>query len=110
MSNDTVVAIVRVTASAEVKTEDALEDRFRAAFVAVQGHWAATKPDDQYRGAIEAVYLTATDEEKERIEVELASVRDLNALLEGVPIDFDRITKPENPIGLMRLWHEVCDA
>lgn len=89
--------------------ESSIEDRFRTAMKATFRHWMATDENDQFIAACEAVYATATEDEQERIKVELRSLADANALLSGVPVDFDAIAEriPTNPIGLRKLWQEV---
>ena len=67
-----------------------------------------TDEDAQFKGAVAAVYEASTSEdERDRIRAELESLRDLSALLSGVPVDLEQITPLENPIGLRKMWQEV---
>lgn len=106
--SDNLLLLVVSEAKLAVRPEDSLEDRLRAAMKASYRHWMVTDEDTQFRGAIGAVYSASEDEdEKARIEAELASLRDMNALLSGVPIDLERVSVPEHPLGLMKMWKEV---
>lgn len=108
--SSTAVAIACTEASSHVDPAAPLVDRFNAAMKATYRHWMATSEDDQFMAAIEAVYLTATAEERDRIEAELRALRDLGALLSGVPVDLDQLATTENPIGLRALWIEIAHA
>jgi len=108
MASDTMLALVMAEATPAIVASDSLEDRCRAAMKAVQHHWMVTDEDIQFKGAVAAVYAASEDaDEKERIEVELASLRDLSAMLSGVVVDLDAVTIPPDPIGLRKLWLEV---
>lgn len=104
------VMIALTEAKTAVKEDDSLEDRLRAAMRVTSRHWCVTNPDEQLRAAVGAVLVSASPDESERIEAELANLRSLSALLEGVPVDLERIEPLENPIGVMKLWHEVADG
>jgi hypothetical protein len=70
--------------------------------------WMVLDEDTQFKGAVVAVYTASTDEaEKERIKEALDSLRDLAALLSGVPVDVERVKVPDNPLPLRNLWLEV---
>lgn len=102
------LALVMAEAGSAIKPDDSLEDRCRAAMKACYRHWMVTDEDTQFKGAVAAVFVASDDEdEKERIRVELESLAHLSALLSGVPIDLERVTVPENPIGLRKMWQEV---
>jgi len=102
------LALVIAGATPVINSEDSLEDRCRAAMKACYRHWMVTDEDTQFKGAVAAVYAATDDpDEKDRIEVELNSLRDLAALLPGVPVDIDSIHSPEHPIGLRKMWLEV---
>lgn len=87
-----------------------IDDRFRVAMKVTYRHWMATNEEDQFLAACEAVYSTATEEEQERIKAEVQSLRDLSAMMEGVPVNFEELAErvPVDPIGLRKLWHEVA--
>lgn len=107
---DKTVVIAAQIIAAEARTESmkeaSLEDRLRSAMRAGHNFWMSTDEDVRFRGSVAAVLLHCSEDERERIGEELKMLRDLSALLSGVPVDTERITAAENPIGLMRLWRE----
>jgi len=109
---DTMLALVAAEGRGAVRAEDSLEDRCRAAMKACHRHWMVTDEDMQFRGAIAAVYESASADERERIEHELESLRDLSALLSGVPVAIEALAEraPSDPIGLRRMWMEQTTA
>lgn len=107
MSDNLLMLVVAEARGAIVPT-DSLEDRCRAAMKASYRHWMVTDEDTQFKGAVAAVFSESTDDdEKERIRLELESLRDLSALLSGVSLDLEAIHPLENPIGLRQMWVEV---
>lgn len=100
------IAAQVIESEAEIKQEMSLEDRLRAAMGCGRDHWMVTDEDERFRASVGAVLLSANEDERERIAVELRGLRDLSALLNGVPVDVTRIERQENPIGLMRIWKE----
>jgi len=107
--SDVMLALVMTSCQPVVRAEDSLEDRFRAAMKEASNHWMVLDRDVQFRGAIGAVYSAASEPEKARIDVELKAMKALNALLSGVPINFDALELPpdEERLGLIRMWQEV---
>lgn len=111
--NDTALRIAMAEAKGAVERagDGSLEDRLRAAMKATYRHWMATDEDVQFRAAVGGVLLATDDEaEKERLTAEVHQLRLLSATLSGLPIDPEAITPLEEPIGIMRLWHEVTGA
>lgn len=111
--NDNIVLIVAAEARTAVRQHDELADRCRAAMESAAKSWITTDEDARFRGAIAAVLLESTDdEERARIEHELTSLRSFSALASGVPVDIEAMLAdaPTNPIGLMKMWHEVTGA
>lgn len=87
-----------------------LEDRIRTAMKATHRHWMVTDEDAQFRAAVAAAILTGSDDEQERLKQEVDSLKSLNALISGVPVDLDRMVeqaKASQPVGLLKLWDEV---
>ena len=105
--SDNLLMLVMVEARGAIKPEDSLEDRCRSAMKVSAHHWMVLDQDVQFRAAIAAVYESATDDEQERIKDELDNLRALNAMMTGVPVDFDNVKPVENPIGLNKMWREV---
>ncbi len=105
MDNTILIAITEIKQG--IDNTDPIEDRFRHAMKQARGHWLIIKEDEQLRAAIGAVLVTATEEEQERINAELAVIKALNAAARGVSIDFDRLEMNDNPIGILKLWEET---
>jgi hypothetical protein len=93
-------------AIASLPEGSSLEDRFRAASKASRNHYMVMDEDTQYAGMCEAVYASATEDERERIIAELRQLKALDAMLSGVPVDFDRFEPIENPIGIAKIWRD----
>lgn len=111
MGVDNLVYVVLAVVKAAINAEDSLEDRCRSAMRAAHSNGVVTDEDLQFKGAVAAVYAASTDaDEKARIEVELKSLAVLSAAMSGVPVDFDAVEVPENPIGLRVLWLEVTEG
>lgn len=104
------ISLVAVECRDAVESAVGLEEKLKAAFAKAQNHWMVTNENQQFAGAVAAVYEKADDETKERIRIELEGIKALRAMLSGVPVDIDRIEKHESPIGLMKLWHEAVDS
>jgi hypothetical protein len=105
---DASLTIVMAVARSAVKPDDPLEDRCRKAMQRALTNGMVFDEDTQFKAAVAAVFVESEDEdEKDRIRLELESLRDLSAVLSGVPVDFERIHPLDNPIGLLKLWTEV---
>lgn len=118
MSNN-VVAIASVEAEDEIRKlgDDAsLEDRARAAMRGVRDSWIATREEEQYLAACEALARSGSPEERERVIEEVRRQRKavslINALQSGIPVDWEAIEEGDDddfePIGLQTIWREVC--
>jgi hypothetical protein len=108
---DGVLAIACHEAKDEAKKFTSLEDMLRAAMKAMTSLWVSTDDDLRFRASVGGVLMVlddrGDDEAAARINSELEALRSLSALLSGVPVDMDRVTMPENPIGLMKMWGDV---
>lgn len=104
---DMMVSIAVQSAQSVVAKEDTLEDKLRAAMRETMHFWMTTDEDIRFRGAVGAVLLCCTVEEKVRLEDELRVLRDLTAMTAGVPVDPSGLKVPENPVQLLKLWKEV---
>jgi len=84
-----------------------LEIRLKQAMREALNHWLVTDENEQFNCAIGAVLLTASQEEKDKINQEM---RFLKALSAGIPVDWEKILiemQNQKPIGLLRLWEET---
>ncbi len=57
---------------------------------AAKDHWMVLDEEKQFKGAMLAAYRESNDEEKERIELSLKSLRILSALISGIPVDLEQ--------------------
>ena len=105
--NDGVLAIAVTEAKAAAEGETTLEGRLTKAMEATKDHWMATDEDTQFRAAIGAVLLLSEDEDKARLEEEISQLKTVQAMISGVPVDFNAMEPMENPIGLMKMWRAV---
>ena len=105
--SDTMVSIAAMSAQAAAEKGDTLEDKLRAAMRETMNFWMTTDEDVRFRGAVGAVLLCCSEEEKTRLEEELMALRSLSAMTAGVPVDPSRLKVPENPIRLLKLWKEA---
>lgn len=102
---DIALAAGMIEAEARDKLASAttLEQKIHAAFSAAKNHWMFTEENTQFVGAVGAILLHATEEEKERIEAEMLALRALSAL-GGLHVS---LPDPHpNPVGLRKLWAE----
>ena len=110
MSNEQLASsMIEAEVRDELSNAKTLEDKFNISFKAAHNHWMFVDEDEQFKGAIGAVCLHATEEEKTRIMAELDSLRTLNAMLSGVSIDFSNVPDLENPIGITKMWKLTND-
>ena len=107
--NDGVLAIAVSEAKHAAEGETTLEGRLSKAMKATKNHWMATDENTQFRAAVGAVLLLSEGEDKERLEEEIAQLKAVQAMLSGVPVNFDAMEPMENPIGLMKMWRETND-
>src|SRR3990167_2431519 len=94
-----------------------LEDKLRAAMNVAKDHWMVLDRDTQFRGAIGAVmsHYGQDSEEYKRMEHEIDSLRQLSAFLAAsqaglavaLPDTTDTQQERPEPIGIMKIWHEV---
>lgn len=109
MSTNIQALALHDTRTAAIKARDEGGDTeavLRAAMVAACENWLAPKGDDLLIAACGG-FLEAMPELKDQVIEELQSLRNLAALMNGVPVDMERFSAPENPIGIGRIFREV---
>lgn len=88
-----------------------LVDRLKRAMKEALNHWLVTSEDEQFRCAVGAVLLTASEEEKTKIKAEMSFLRGLSSAISGVPVDFESLLTEmpvnQKPIDLLALWNSV---
>ena len=94
-----------------------LEAKIRAAMNVAKDHQMVLDRDTQFRGAIGAVasHYGQDSEEYKRMEHEINSLRQLSAFLVAsqvglavaLPDTADTRQESPEPIGIMKIWHEV---
>ena len=110
MPVDNLIHVVIAVAKSAINLDDSLEDRCRAAMKAAKDNGIILDEELQFKGAVAALFMESSDDdENDRIRLELEALRDLSALLSGVPLDLERIQPLDNPIGLRKLWVEVTE-
>lgn len=108
--SEATLAIMIAEAKEKVNPTDDFENRLKSAMKATIHHWLELDETEQFRAAIGTVLLTASDEEKERIAIEMKQMKAVEAMINGVPVDFEAIKKEQEsyrPIGLLGLWKKI---
>jgi hypothetical protein len=121
MAGDAALAIAMTVAREAVKREVAsnpdatLEDRLKASMKEMSSFWMTTDDDLRFRGALGGVLETLDRDSADynRLIREIEAIRNLSALMSGVPVDIARAfseseDKPE-PIGAIGMWREMND-
>lgn len=117
-----VIALASIDASEAVQgiPDATLEERARAAMLAVQGHWLATAEEDQFMAACEGLARNCSAEETERIIEDLRRIKRasqlIGALQAGIPVDLEAMEQQAEeedanssvgPLDLRAVWREV---
>jgi hypothetical protein len=108
ISNSMKIAISEITD--QLDKSATIENRLKQAMKLALNHWLITNEDEQFRSAVGAVLLTASEEEKTLITREMVFLRNLSAAITGVSVDFETLfegIKDQKVIGLVPLWKEV---
>ena len=113
--SDTGLAIIATECKMACEGEPNLLKRLEKAMNEVaNGHWMFPSDDDLcFRGAVGGVLMAeeTTDEEKEQLEFSLKQLRNVGAMLSGVPIDMDRLIedneKGPEVLPLVKMWHKA---
>ncbi len=89
------------------------KERFEKSANATRNFWMGGDEEDWYRGAVAAFMASYMDEGNDvmvsRIKSTLDQLRNLNALLSGVPVDLEAMLKKheeEEPLPLMAWWKD----
>lgn len=96
-----------------VDPKQPLEERLKVTMRAALKHRLVIDKENQFKMAVGAVMAEATEEEKERINIDLKFLRAMSSAASGVPVDFGRLVKElgedsaDKAIGLRKLWDEV---
>jgi len=110
MDNRIMIGITELRAG--VDSKQPLEERLKVAMRAALGHWCVLDEEGQFKLAIVAVMMEATEEEKERINIDLKFLKAMSSAVSGVPVDFVRLAEElkgseTKAVGLRKLWDEV---
>lgn len=104
------VAIIRRVCEGEPD----LIERIRKAMAEAKDYWMSTNDDLRFRAAVGAALVETKDEgEKDRIVRSVQALRDLSAMISGVPVDFERVAERMSefePLPLVKMWHEAKAA
>jgi hypothetical protein len=107
MGVDNCLLVLVTEATLEASDKPTFDAKIDAAMRCAKNHWLVTNKDDRFRGAIAAIYELADEPTKARIMAEVDDMRNLSALISGIPIDVSQIKPSKNPLGLLRRWNEI---
>lgn len=98
-----------VAASAKAAAEKAttLDERIELAMKSAIHHFMVRDEPTQFAGAQIAIWELSDLETRSRIETEARGLRALSAIIEGVPVDIEKVEVPTNPIGLLGRWRTI---
>jgi len=111
MDNRIMIGITELRAG--VDSKQPLEERLKVAMRAALGHWCVLDEEGQFKMAVGAVMMEVTEEEKERINIDLKFLKAMSSAVSGVPVDFVRLAEELGDgsaikaVGLRKLWVEV---
>ena len=97
----------------KVDPKQSLEERLKVAMKAALEHWCVLDEEPQFKMAIGAVMAEATEEEQERIRIDIKFLSAMASAAGGVPVDFVRLVEElgegsaAKAVGLRKLWDEV---
>ena len=107
----TLVALVATEAREAAKDCTTLDERIRAAMKSAANHWMVLDRDQQFQGAVAAIYELSDEATRERLTRELDVLKALSAVVQGVPVDFGAVVGDEEKapelIGLSKFWREA---
>lgn len=108
--NNAVVQICAVEAKEDADKVDGLKEKVAAAMKSARNHWMCVDADEQLQAALSAAYASAKEEDKPALKLEIDALRIMNAMFTGVPVDFEQVKFPENPIGIVQMWKDSAEA
>lgn len=107
MSEDVMIALMITETKGKIDNNQSIEERLKTAMKSTFNHWMCLDEQKQFDAAVASVFMTASDEEKGRLKNEIESIKILSAIIDGIPVDFEKFSKLENPIGIIKLWQEI---
>ncbi len=110
MDNSIVIGIAELRSGIDPKQP--LEERLKVAMRKALNHWLVFEEEGQFKMAVGAVMVEATEEEQERMEIDLKFLKAMSSAVSGVPADFVRLAEElkgneDKVVGLRKLWGEV---
>lgn len=101
-------SLIEAEARDEIKKAESLEDKVKAAFAVSRDHWMFTDEDTQFMGGIGAVLIQLEEgtPEHSRYMKSIETLRNITAMLSGVPVNFENFEAPKDPIKFVQLWRE----
>ena len=110
---DNMIMIGITELKGKVDPNQPLEERLKVAMRAALGRWCVPDEERQFRMAVGAVMVEATEEEQERINLDLKFLGSMASAAMGIPVDFARLIEElgedsaTKAVGLRKLWDEV---
>lgn len=85
-------------------------ERIRKAMKATKDHWMITDEDLQFRAALGIAMVNSDETDKARIVRSFQPLKSLSAMMSGVSVDVDAMTREldhDDLIPLMKMWKET---
>jgi len=98
---------------ARIDPKQPLEERLKVAMRRALNHWLVLDEESQFKMAVGAVLVEATEDERERLNTEVKFLAAMSSAASGVPVDFGRLMEElgedaaDKAVGLRKLWDEV---
>jgi len=91
-----------------------LKEKMLDAMKLALDHWLVIEDEEQFKAAVGAVLIKATEEEKEKINNQLQMLKTLSAVLSGIPVDIEAVMKDmpkdekeEDKLILNSIWKQA---
>jgi len=107
ISNSIKIAIMEI--EGQLDKTASIEDRLKKAMKLAKNHWLIVDEDEQFKSAVGAVLLKASEEERQIINQEMRILGALSAAQAGIPVNIEAVLPDDvkKSYGLVKLWKET---
>ncbi len=109
---DNVTAIAMAEAIDQLNEQEninklSLEDKLKIAMGVTKNHWLQTNEEEQLLAAINAVIYISNEEDQKVLKENIEELRAISAMINGVPVDLNKITNPQKRISILEMWGNI---